>query len=106
MNDHAHLDARSLAYHQAIAAKLLKQPDLVERAKANLVRWREQDNDGHWMTEWAEILALPIDDIARFLCDPSERATRLRQSSPFPGILTVQERVEIFAKFKRNVVSC
>jgi hypothetical protein len=52
------------------------------------------------MTEWTEILALPIDDIARFLYDPSERATRLRQSSPFPGILTVQEREEISVRFE------
>jgi hypothetical protein len=44
MNGHARLDARSLACHQAIAAKLLKQPDLVERAKSNLARWRALDD--------------------------------------------------------------
>lgn len=46
------------------------------------------------------ILDLSIDEVAEFLRDTGERATRLRQSSPFPGILTVQEREEIFARFK------
>jgi hypothetical protein len=95
MSDHARLDARSLAYHQAIADKLTAQPDLIERAKENLVRWREQGNEGYWMTEWTEILTCPFQDVVSFLRDPGERATRLRQSSPFTSILTEQERKEI-----------
>jgi hypothetical protein len=103
MSDHARLDARSLAYHQVIADKILEQPDLIEHAKANLVRWREQGNEGHWMTEWAEILTCPFQDVVNFLRDPGERATRLRQSSPFTGILTEQERNEIFRRSISNV---
>lgn len=48
------------------------------------------------MIEWMRILDLPIEDVVSFLCDQGEHATRLRQSSPFTGILTDQERLAIF----------
>jgi hypothetical protein len=99
MNDHHRLDMRSLALHEAIAAKLLVRPELIDRAKANLARWQRGSVEEYWMKEWNEILALPVEDVVRFLRESSERATRLRQSSPFPGVLTEQERMEVLAKF-------
>lgn len=100
MSDHTLLDLRSLALHEQIAAKLRQDPRLIGHARSNLIRWRQQSGDEPWMVEWMGILDLSIDEVAEFLRDTGERATRLRQSSPFPGILTVQEREEIFARFK------
>lgn len=36
------LDARSLAMHQRIAAKVRRQPTLLERARATIDRWEAQ----------------------------------------------------------------
>jgi hypothetical protein len=95
--DHARLDERSLALHQLVAKKLLADPILVERARANGRRW--QKSHGRLslaLAEWEQILTGPGDEIARFLMERSETATRLRQSTPFTGILTEPERLAIY----------
>ena len=50
-SDHQRLDERSLALHAAVAAKLQREPALIERARANLSRWRASLN-GNWMDAW------------------------------------------------------
>lgn len=43
------------------------------------------------------LTTVPVPDLLEFLVAPTERATRLRQSSPFVGILTSEERDAVFA---------
>lgn len=97
-SDHKRLDERSLALHAAVADKIRSNPALVERARANLGRWRATLN-GAWMDEWQAILDGSSDALLAFLRERSERATRLRQSSPFAGALTVEERRAIYESF-------
>lgn len=97
-SDHQRLDERSLALHSAVAAKLQCDPALIERARANLSRWRASLN-GSWMDEWQLILDGPLEGVVACLKERSERATRLRQSSPFAGLLTQQERRVIYESF-------
>lgn len=99
-SDHLRIDKRSLALHRQVAAKLRSNPALVTRAKDNLARWRSKSREEVWMAEWDAILAQPVDYVANFLCDAGERATRLRQSSPFTGILTQEERRAVYAASK------
>jgi hypothetical protein len=88
MSDHARLDARSLALHTLIAEKVRADPDLLDRARHDLRRWKgrfkEQSAPMLVFDEWQAILDGPIEGVLRVLTDPSERATRLRQSSPSP----------------------
>ncbi len=96
-SDHSRLDERSLALHRLVAEKVLADPALLDRARANVHRWQEKrDSPSFALAEWEQILSRPVDQVAQFLVERSERATRLRQSSPFTGILTEAERLAVY----------
>lgn len=101
-SDHQRVDARSLALHCLIARKLVASPTLLDRARATLRRWRTQACEPvpACFQEWEEILAMSPPDVAGFLASMGEDATRLRQSSPFTGLLTPEERARIFEAFR------
>ena len=92
-SDHDRLDARSLALHELVARKVLADPALLDKARENLRRWRAMDGGpAEALAEWARILQDSPHQVAGFLTERSETAARLRQSSPFAGILTDTER--------------
>jgi len=94
---HRLLEARSLAMHALIAAKLARDPSLLAKPRQNPENWSARwQHAPRWVHEWRQILELPWPQIAALITDPSERATRLRQSSPFAGVLTPEERSRIY----------
>jgi len=96
-SDHHRLDERSLALHQRVAEKVLADPALLDKARGNVRRWQESHGSPSLaLAEWEQILTGTADQVARFLVERSEKATRLRQSSPFTGILTEPERLAIY----------
>jgi len=101
-SDHRILDARSLAMHCKIAQKISRDPDLLDKARANLERWSEKAKDPlpQYLHEWREILERPWPEIAEIITSMSEDATRLRSSSPFAGVLSADERNKIYAAFR------
>lgn len=100
-SNHAVLDARSLALHAVIARKIERDPRLLAKARRNLDRWRKsRGREPHALAEWRTILARPWREVAALLVDPGEHATRLRQSSPFAGVLTPAERRKIYEAFR------
>jgi hypothetical protein len=102
MKDHRLIDERSLAFDRLIAAKLRSQPALLDKARGNLVRWLETCSAGARpdLLEWQRLLSGPFDELLVLLEATDERATRLRQSSPFCGILTPEERLGIIREFQ------
>jgi hypothetical protein len=100
-SNHAVLDARSLALHAVIARKIERDPRVLAKARRNLDRWRKaRGRESHALAEWRAMLTRPWQEVAAFLVDPGEHATRLRQSSPFAGVLTATERGRIYAAFR------
>ena len=100
ISDHTRLDARSLALHRRVAAKLADTPALLDIARDNLRRWQAEGSSSSLaLAEWQSILEKPLEDIIGVLTDPSEDATRLRQSSPFAGVLTEAERLFIYESY-------
>jgi hypothetical protein len=100
---HEWIDRRSLALDRAIAEVIRSQPELLERAKTTLTRWVEQRQPSvpPVLLEWKEILDhWPLDKILVFLESADETARRLRQSSPFCGILTPEQRLAIFKEYE------
>lgn len=92
---HADLDARGLDIARAIARRLRSDPTLSARALA-FVEQRmasASPQERLELEEWAQLLrtASPA-RIRRFLVDPGERSTRLRQTLPFLGVLSPEER--------------
>lgn len=100
-SDHRVLDARSLAMHCKIAQKISRDPELLNVAKQNLARWSQKYAGGNppYLAEWQDILDRPWMEIAGFITDTSEEATRLRSSSPFAGVLSSDERKRIYEAF-------
>jgi hypothetical protein len=103
LGSHAFLDEFALAYHRAVAERLRAEPEAVlERARRNLHRWAEGDAFGPGelasLEEWRRILGEA--DVARLIeimTDTSDEGQRLRSSSPFVGVLSPEERLEILA---------
>jgi hypothetical protein len=96
LSDHRFHDIATLALH-AIARKIEREPALLAVPRRNLQRWRSRfvKDPPRWWKEWEGILARPWSEIAAVLLDPAESATRLRQSSPFAGVLRPEERKAI-----------
>ena len=101
-SDHRRLDLRSLAMHTLIARKIARAPGLLAVARKNLRRWGERwgEDSPVWLREWQAILEQPWGEVAALITELSPRATRLRQSSPFAGVLTPQERKRIYDAFR------
>ena len=101
-SDHRILDARSLAMHCKIAQKITRDPELLNKAKANLERWsaKSKGPQPQYLREWQQILERPWPEIAELITSMSEDATRLRSSSPFAGVLTAIERDQIYEAFR------
>jgi hypothetical protein len=99
---HRLLEARSLAMHAVIAHKIERDPKLLEVPRNNLKRWnaRWEHEVPAWYDEWCAIMNRPWPDIAAIITEPSEEGARLRQSSPFAGVLTTEERRRIYEAFR------
>lgn len=100
-SDHRILDARSLAMHCKIAQKVFREPELLDVARQNLARWSQKSagENPRYLAEWQEILDRPWIEIADFITSISDRAIRLRSSSPFAGVLSAVERKRIYEAF-------
>ena len=97
---HARIDARSLAMHRAIAAKLIANPDLLAIAHDNLKRWATTAGRSQpYSDAWAELLTKPLHELVALMQEDSEFMRAMRQCSPFAGVLLVQERWEIYDAF-------
>jgi len=100
MRTHEWVDRRSLALHDAVATKLEAQPELLQVARANVQRWLRA-NPAESLHEWARLLdTLPLPALIALLRSADERATRLRQSSPFAGLLSPRERQAILIDYE------
>lgn len=98
---HEWIDARSLALARATAEKLRRDPARFVVVVENLQRWRQQMQP--WpaaLQEWADILTQGQSAAIAALTEDSERGRRLRQSNPFAGVLTPQERNAIFTEYE------
>ena len=86
---------------RAITEKVRRQPALFGIAKQNLVRWKKTQRP--WprpLREWEEIIDRhSMEEVLTILTEDSEEGQRLRQSSPFTGILTREERDAIFDRY-------
>lgn len=100
MRSHQWIDQRSLALHSAVASKLEARPELLEVAKQNLRRWLSTRPVAA-LLEWQDVLdRAPLSDVIGILRSASADAARLRQSSPFPGVLSPTERRSILDEYE------
>lgn len=97
-------EQRSLWLNRAIAGKLATDPQRVlQVARDNLARFTEIHRGGtveHWLQEWRAILGEGPEAVMDTLTSKDPYAIELRQNSPFPGVLSDDERHSILASFK------
>jgi hypothetical protein len=101
-SSHRLLEARSLAMHAVIAQKIERDPRLLDVPRDNLKRWsaRWENEAPAWYAEWCGIMDRSWPEIAAIITEPSEEGARLRQSSPFAGVLSAEERRRIYEAFR------
>ncbi len=83
-----------------MADKIERQPELLEIPLANIERWIAMDRLGdvrpliQWreMIERAQASSEGFAELLAFLRDDGEEARYLKSCSPFPGVLTKEER--------------
>jgi hypothetical protein len=102
--DHRKIKERSLALHREIAIKIRENPSLLldvrQRLEDAVGSERHSESVKDALREWFHILDhKPMSEIIELLIDPGEEAARLRQSSPFAGILSEAERRRVFNRF-------
>ena len=103
MRTHQQIDQRSLAMVRAIVDKIDGDPTRagLTKARATCQRWSARSPSAA-IQEWLKILDRPWEQIREVLLDGSEEGQRLRQSDPFSGVLTPQERWEIYRQFSET----
>jgi hypothetical protein len=88
---HREAELQSLACHRLLAQRL--DDEIVGEARRRLARWRRTGRiHPRWADEWETILHKPLPQIASIISRDQPRDRELRQSSPFGGALTEQER--------------
>lgn len=100
---HRKLEERSLALHREIAQRIRSNPVLLNRVRERLAKDIESRRFSVSLTdamqEWIDFLnSSSLEEIIDLLVDPGENARRLRQSTPFAGILSEEERRRILEK--------
>ncbi|MBP6629917.1 MAG: hypothetical protein KBG28_12945 [Kofleriaceae bacterium] len=94
---HRSAELRSLALHRAVAARLT--PALLQEALARLA-WAEHAGTTHprYLAAWRALLAEPVAVVAAALVRDDEHMRALRQTTPFVGVLSPQERWRVLAE--------
>ena len=98
-SDHNRLDERSLALHQLVAEKVRAAPALLDKARENVRRLAGSERKR--LARFGRMGAdsgIPRQPGGRAFGRTSERAT-LRQSSPFAGILSEEERRAVYESY-------
>jgi transcriptional regulator with XRE-family HTH domain len=100
-------ERRSLALHRIVAEKLDHDPGRVrERAERNLATMRAADSDGRAsraLEDWERLLRSDNSTLRTALTDKTPRARSLRQSSPFAGVISDEERLAVLEAEWREV---
>jgi transcriptional regulator with XRE-family HTH domain len=95
-------ELRTLAMHEAVVQKLHEDPELVLRkARAQLLVMRNADSENRasvYLRTWSRLLEGPIDELTAVMVSTDQPARDLRQSSPFGGVLSNKERLDVIRR--------
>src|SRR5258708_7795346 len=98
----------NLAYHKEVAERLRAAPDdVLAIARDNLRRWlaNYEPGEGRCFEEWRDLLdRCTLDQLVAIITEDSDEGQRLRQSTPFAGILSLEERREIVRRCEEKAV--
>jgi hypothetical protein len=91
-------EMRSLMMHRIVAKRFHDDPAaIIKFGLNNLERWRNKGVDCDDYRIWEEILRFTPQRLTEVLSSSNEEAIRLRQSSPFAGLIPEDSRQKILA---------
>jgi len=92
---HRSHDLASLEIARHIARDLSRHPEWIALARSNLDRWSQLNRSAPGLLacyrEWQALLERPAEEIASILVAQTDQGQRLRQNSPFAGVLSPAE---------------
>ena len=89
-------ELRSLRLHRIVEERYRETPaDVIRFGLENLRRWRQNGVECDDFRIWEEILRFLPQRLPEVLSGSSEEAVRLRQSSPFAGLIPEASRQQI-----------
>ena len=101
---HRVAEERSRALHALIAERLVREPELLERARARVAGWGSTGSvAAPYVERWAALLSGPLESLLALLADPSEGACELRQVSPFAGAIDPRTRWRVWERVRREL---
>jgi len=106
MRTHQEIDQLNLELGRAVAEKLRRRPELLETVVARrLRRWRADVESGDassrpYLEQWEQLAARGLEACLAQVTEESERASALRQASPFAGVLTAAERMRVLRTWR------
>jgi hypothetical protein len=104
VDPHRLAEERSLAYHRVVAERIVREPLLLERARATVAAWLAEGRAPFYAHAWGQVLSSPVDSIARLITSDTEEARALRQATPFAGVLGPHERWRIWREVRDREV--
>ena len=108
MRTHQQIDELNYELDLAVSAKLRSDPMLFRTVLSNMKRWQDrlqiggEDGSRPYLEAWEGIVGRGMLACLAIAEEKSERATELRQASPFAGILTESERRQILERYRRR----
>lgn len=105
MDAHVLAEARSLALHREVLARIQHQPALLDRVRDRLRRWREDPSKPQaYVIAWCELIDGPFEVLSSTMTSDDERAKSLRQATPFAGIVDARTRWRIWAAVREQLL--
>ncbi len=109
-DSHQFLDRYNLLYHREVARRLQANPQaILARARQNIERWwpaHAGSFSENALQEWRGLLErLSLAELTKLMIEDSDEGQRLRQSTPFTGLLTETERAELWRRCAEGDVS-
>ena len=102
--NHGFQDAVSLELARRIADGLPQHPEWIDLGRSNLERWARLNSQAPSLLccyeEWRELLARPIVEICAALTAETDEGQRVRQNSPFAGVIPPSEVWNIKARLR------
>lgn len=94
---HRRVELLSIALHRAVAERLEQDLEILPKARARVEHWLADGGPTHpvYARRWQRLLARPLAEITKALVADTEEMRDLRQTSPFSGVLTEEERRRI-----------
>ena len=75
---------------------------VLAKARGHITVMAQKPRTRRYADAWFPLLDLPIPALAERLTEFSEERVALRQCTPFAGVLTPQERWQIYRKFRKD----